>query len=217
MQKAIIKLTWIVSYFIIWPITRLVWPIKIVVSKSAAKIKGPVIIISNHKSFLDPWIIASAIPFKIFLKILPIRILGGREYGSFFLTFLDKLKIIPLIYYIYGVIDIRKEWSFEEKTQPLIDAANHCQSVFIFPEGGLHQDDGLGLFKRGVSYIYAQSGVSILPCSVNFNQQFHCTVHIGPPTAIPEKIITPENRPNSFYQKSCRYLKEKVRRMYRML
>ena len=47
MQKVIVKITWIATYLIVRFTIKVIWPIKIVVSKSLAKITGPVIIISN--------------------------------------------------------------------------------------------------------------------------------------------------------------------------
>ncbi|MCX6713467.1 MAG: lysophospholipid acyltransferase family protein [Candidatus Vogelbacteria bacterium] len=216
MQTIIVNIVWIVSYFITWPITRLIWPVKMTVDKSVTKLKGPIIIISNHKSVFDPWLVPGAIPFRVFIKLLPIRILATKDYSDPTCVWLEKFKLISLAHYLYGAISITKSLSFEEKTDPVVNAIKKGQSVIIFPEGGLNKEKTIGNFRRGVPYIYARTHALILPCSVNFTKA-GTVVNVGHPLRISESIITAEDTPGSFYDNSCIFLRDAVVRLFKKI
>jgi len=213
-QTIITDIVWIITYFLVWPIIHWIKPVKITTDQKVYDLKKPIVIMANHKSIFDPWIISTSLPFKTFCKLLPIRILGTKDYSDPFLKLVGKFGIVSFIYYIYGVIGIRKAWTFEEKTEPLVQAIKHKQSAFIFPEGGLNKDEMIGNFRRGVPYIYAHTGVSILPCSIHFKRGRKTDVNIGAPITIPHKIIDEEDKAGSFYENSCLYLKKKVEQLY---
>lgn len=215
MQTLIINLNWIFTYAIV-QIAGLFKPVITTVDKNAYGIKKPFVIMSNHKTIFDPWIIAGHIPFRTFLRLLPIRILGTKTYTDRTCIALEKFKVISFIHYIYGVIGIKKEMSFEEKTDPLVDAIKRGQTVFLFPEGGLNKEKGVGNFRRGVPYIYARTHVPILPCSINFTKAGR-VVNFGHPIHIPESIVLAEDTPGSFYDNSCIFLRDAVVRLFKKI
>lgn len=221
MRDLLVKTAWIITYFICWPITRIIRPVKISVDESLFDFeKKPAIFISNHKSPFDAWLLSSALPFRVFLKMLPIRILGKLDgYKDPFTKTLSRLGIIRLIYYIYGVVGIKSDWSFEEKTDPLVDALNHGDTVMIFPEGYLNKKKGISMFRRGVAYLYSKTTAAIIPAAINFDKipdhTEACRVAIGHETRIPKAKISRESYNDSLYQESCEFLRRKVMSLYR--
>ena len=215
-----VKLTWILTYFIYFPITRIIQHVKITIDDSFLdydfRPDRPLVIISNHKSVFDPWLISSVIPFKTFLKILPIRIMGSVTFVDRIAHFFDKIGLVKIIYFFYGVVPFEKEWTFEQKLAPLIDCLKQGERVMIFPEGGLNRAVGLKPFRRGLIYLSKELEMDILPIAINPKKENgkRLNVIVGAPFKIPAEVLASENPSDEFYTKSCEFVKGKVEELY---
>lgn len=215
-----VKLVWTLSYFIYFPITRLFQRVKITIDDSFFdydfRPDRPLIIISNHKTVLDPWLVNNSIPFKTLLKILPIRIMGSVTFTDQIASFFNKVGLVKIAYFLYGVVPFKKEWTFEQKLSPLIECLERGESVMIFPEGRLNRSDGLKPFRRGLIYLYKKTGSDILPIAVNPKRENgkRLNVIIGAPFKIPAEVLASEDPNDEFYTKSCEFAKGKVEELY---
>lgn len=223
MNDFIVKIVWIITYFICWPITHVIRPTRISIAQETlnfnSKKKKPLIIVANHKSMFDPWLLSSVIPFKLFIKILPIRILGSLEFKDPIVAFLNKIGLVKFIYRIYGVAGIKPDSNFQEKLEPLVNSLKHDESVLIFPEGHFEKEKDIGDFKRGVVYLYKETLANILPTSINLNYSYHghraTSINIGRPIKIPKKLIAEEEASDPSFKKSREFLRRKVLWLYR--
>ena len=116
------------------------------------EITAPCILISNHKSALDPLVIAYPCPYEI-------RFLGKRELeGSAFTRWLmNGLHMIPVS---------RKETDLAAMracSKALRDGA----VLGIFPEGTRHLDSLMETVESGVSLLALRSGVPLRPVYID--------------------------------------------------
>lgn len=164
-------IVWIFCYFSSSIFLRFFLSIKIYYKdKNFKNLKKPIIVVSNHKSPFDPWVLSVAMPFRQHLKISPVRPFARKDFPNkkSFLGALSFLGILSFLYYIYNVITIPDVDSFEGKTQPLLDALNNKNSILMFPEGKMILKEDVGEFKKGVVYLQEKTGVPILPCAVRY-------------------------------------------------
>jgi len=181
-RTAFHKTVWIITYILVWPIIRIFYKIEIDFDKSIDTLKRPLILVSNHKTPFDAWILAGAIPFNLFVKILPIYIMGSRKFASGGLNVLGKMGIVSLVYGTYGVISLPFTKEKQEKLRPFYKILERGESVLIFPEGKLIRTDSIGDFKEGAAMLHMHTGVPILISSIRFSRtgfRKTCKVHFG--------------------------------------
>lgn len=82
-----------------------------------------IIIISNHISAIDPFLIAPLMPWKVKQEIFPITLLGKNDLFSNALkdTVMRSLGCIP----VYGYSNMKKA----------VECLSSCGIILIFPEG----------------------------------------------------------------------------------
>jgi glycerol-3-phosphate dehydrogenase (NAD(P)+) len=113
---------------------------------------GPVILASNHRSFLDPFVVG------ICLK-RPIYFVAKKELFDKRLTgwFLNCLGAFP----------IRRGESDEESMETAKQVLQRGDALVIFPEGTRHREGSLGKAKRGVGRLALETGAPVVPVAVH--------------------------------------------------
>ena len=112
-------------------------------SDSIRKLRKGSLLIANHQSILDPFIILAYLPFRNFLKLIPIREPTCHRYAA----------KIPFLSFVGGY-DIGS--SSREKMESLFKTRQFLtdkRSVMIFPEGRICDRDKDLEFKKGVSFL----------------------------------------------------------------
>ncbi|MEK7091879.1 MAG: lysophospholipid acyltransferase family protein, partial [Patescibacteria group bacterium] len=188
------KSVWIITYFFCRFFIRPFYKFKIQIHPDLdLDMKAPVLIIANHRSMLDPWIISGSLPFDTFRQLLPIRMLGSKIYHDPFLKFINRIGIIPFVYFLYNVIPVDGE-TFEEKISGPVRALEAGQSVFMFPEGkiNLKSETVIAEFKKGAVAIERETHVPILPVFVYYKKnptgfRTKCVVKFDKLTTLPER------------------------------
>lgn len=103
------------------------------------------IVVANHESFLDPFVIAAAVPKKI-------HCLSSR-----FLYRLPWLK---------WVLERLETLSTGSSSEIAIDYLMKDKIVGLFPEGGCSRDGKLREFRRGAALLAIKTGRPIVPCAI---------------------------------------------------
>jgi glycerol-3-phosphate dehydrogenase (NAD(P)+) len=113
---------------------------------------GPVILASNHRSFLDPFVVG------ICLK-RPIYFVAKKELFDKRLTgwFLNCLGAFP----------IRRGESDEESMETAKRVLERGDALVIFPEGTRIREGSLGKAKRGVGRLALETGAPVVPVAVH--------------------------------------------------
>lgn len=117
--------------------------------------RGPILIVPNHVSFLDPILVAFAADRPLrFLMYRPIY----ETYG--FQWLFRSLGAIPI--------------STKDPKDVIENSLNRAraalaagESVVIFPEGQVTRDGNFGIFRRGFERIAAGLGVPVVPARVD--------------------------------------------------
>jgi 1-acyl-sn-glycerol-3-phosphate acyltransferase len=112
---------------------------------------GPVLILSNHQSFLDPLSLGVAVPR--YLTFLTRETLHKNRLLSWFMKSL-------------GSIPIDHRGFSREGLQQTLDALAGGACIGVFPEGERTHDGSLDSFKPGVSLLIKRSRAQIVPAGI---------------------------------------------------
>ncbi len=140
---------------IAWLLVSMVYRVKY---KGLEKIpaEGPVVLVCNHVSFVDPAIIMGRVR-------RPSRfVMYHKIYNTFGMRFLFKAaKTIPIA--SAKEDPEMMEAAFASVREALADGDVVC----IFPEGGLTPDGQIGQFKKGIERIINETPVPVVPMALN--------------------------------------------------
>src|SRR5262249_34040197 len=112
---------------------------------------GPLILVSNHSSFLDPWFIGMAFPRLVRYLIDSDWYAASPAYRALFRSF--------------GTIPVRSKRP-EETVVAVCQSLDREEAVGIFPEGSVSPDGRLRRFRTGILHIAARSGAPVLPLGI---------------------------------------------------
>ncbi|MFC1658743.1 lysophospholipid acyltransferase family protein [Candidatus Omnitrophota bacterium] len=107
--------------------------------------KNNFIVVSNHASFLDSFVIAAAIPNKIYC------ISSRYLYKIAWLRWaLRRLEALPT----------------GGSSKKAVDYLLNNKIVGLFPEGGCSRDGKLRRFRKGAALLALKTGRPIVPCAI---------------------------------------------------
>jgi len=113
--------------------------------------KGPLIIVCNHQSIIDPLVLLTFLPYRItFLAA----------------AYLFKIPLVGLILRAAGAMPIHSAKGDFKSLKESIKLLEKGGVLGIFPEGGVSLDGKLRPFMSGASYIALKSGTAILPVAL---------------------------------------------------
>jgi 1-acyl-sn-glycerol-3-phosphate acyltransferase len=112
---------------------------------------GPVILAANHRSFLDPFVIATCLR-------RPIYFVAKRE--------LFEKRLLAWLLNCLGAFPVRRGESDEETVKTALALLARGEAVLIFPEGTRVRTGSLGRPKRGVGRLALESGAPVVPVAV---------------------------------------------------
>ena len=142
-------------FIVLWFPVRLIFHFflhyKVESKEDLSSLKGPLIIASNHTSFLDPFLIGAAFP--IFSQIYPIRYATWYRYYYIFWPFIN----------LFGAFPVRKKIGLEKTLRRGIRILEKGGVVGIFPEGKRRHLGRPRKPRRGVAFLAAKTNSPILP------------------------------------------------------
>lgn len=103
------------------------------------------IVVANHSSFLDPFVIEAAIPKKIHCLVL-----RGLYHNLGLRWFLKLKEAVPI----------------GKSSEKAIDLLSKNEVVGLFPEGRRSPDGKLREFRRGAALLALKTGRPIVPCAI---------------------------------------------------
>ncbi|HWI20410.1 MAG TPA: AMP-binding protein, partial [Vicinamibacterales bacterium] len=116
---------------------------------------GPYIICPNHQSYLDPFLMCSALPFSIYKQLFYV---GAVEYFSTPLTawFARQINLVPV--------------DADSNLIPAMQAGafglKHGKVLVLFPEGERSIDGTVKRFKKGAPILAQHLHVPIVPVAI---------------------------------------------------
>ena len=118
-----------------------------------AKVKGGLIVAANHRSFLDPFVVAVCLPWRRPMNFVAKMELFEKRWQAWLLSRL-------------GAFPIRRGESDEEAMRTARLVVERGGTICIFPEGTRIRTGSLGTPKRGVGRLALQTGAPVLPTAV---------------------------------------------------
>lgn len=172
------------------------------------KLKGPLIVASNHICWADPFLIGVSFPFRA--KVFPIRYACWWKY--FYFPF-----IFPFAW-VFGSFPVRKGIGLERTLKTAVKILEKKGVVGIFPEGR-RQRKGASKPKRGAAFLAMETGAKILPVKIEGNtnmsfwkcllRRYKVKIKFGKTFRLPSKKI------NSIedYNKPANFIMERIREL----
>jgi 1-acyl-sn-glycerol-3-phosphate acyltransferase len=114
---------------------------------------GPRVLVSNHQSYLDGFLLTAALPprfgyvVKRELERNPVTSFLLRRLGAVFVERFDPAQ-------------------GEGETRKVLDAVRAGDSVVVFSEGTFHRAPGLLPFRLGAFAVAAEAGVPVVPVTI---------------------------------------------------
>jgi glycerol-3-phosphate dehydrogenase (NAD(P)+) len=118
-----------------------------------ARVKGGLIVASNHRSFLDPFAVGGCLPWRRPMNYVAKVELFRNPLQAWFLSRL-------------GAFPIRRGESDEESMETARQIVERGGAVCIFPEGTRIRRGTLGNPRRGVGRLALQTGAPLIPTAV---------------------------------------------------
>jgi glycerol-3-phosphate dehydrogenase (NAD(P)+) len=129
------------------------------IGREHARVRGPLIVAANHRSFLDPFVIAASLPWRRPLHyVAKVELFEKRWQG----WLLNRLGAYP----------VRRGQSDEETLVTSRGVLEREGAICIFPEGTRIRSGSLGRPKRGFGRLALETGAAVLPVAV------HGTEHV---------------------------------------
>jgi len=147
-----------------------------------AKIKGGTIVAANHRSFLDPFVIGTCLPWGKPMNYVAKVELFEKRWQGFILCRV-------------GAFPIRRGEADEAAIETAETVLARGGTICIFPEGTRHRKGSLGTPKRGVGRLALRSGAQVLPVAVSGSENVRRGFKIRP-----RKVNIRMGRPMSFPQ-----------------
>jgi 1-acyl-sn-glycerol-3-phosphate acyltransferase len=113
---------------------------------------GAVILASNHRSFLDPFVVGICLN-------RPVYFVAKKEL-------FDK-RLVGWFLNALGAFPIRRGESDEESVETAKQILARGDALVIFPEGTRIREGSLGRAKRGVGRLALESGAPVVPVAVH--------------------------------------------------
>ena len=144
---------------LVWPLLLLLYPI--VVEGLEHLPKEPVVLCANHSHWVDPVLVAFALPKGYLMRIMAKKQLFEKPLVA---------KVLKKV----GAFPVDRGHSDIGAVKTSIRALKDGESLLIFPEGTRVEEPGAADPKGGAAMIAIRSGVQMLPVYIGTGKKpFH--------------------------------------------
>jgi long-chain acyl-CoA synthetase len=117
---------------------------------------GAFLICPNHQSYIDPFIVAGVLPYRVFRDLFFV---GATEYfeNAFTRWFARLNRVVP----------VDPDASLVPAMQAGAFGLRHGKILMLFPEGERSIDGTVRTFKKGAAILATEAGVPIVPVALD--------------------------------------------------
>ncbi|HEV2113447.1 MAG TPA: AMP-binding protein [Terriglobales bacterium] len=211
--------TWmrtLVYYLAVWPATMLLAKPGVSGRENLRGVKGPMLMISNHATYIDVGFILAALPVRLRAQLATA--MGGEMLFAmrrppremFFLRrWLERLNY-ALVVALFNVFPLPQRSGFRDSFAFAGSLVDRGYSVLVFPEGARTPDGKLHAFRGGIGLLASRLSVPVLPVKIEGLYEVKGK-HLVPPGKIKVRIGAPVSfPPNSDPDQITRELEARV-------
>jgi long-chain acyl-CoA synthetase len=168
-------ITWIrtfIYYLLVWPATWILLLPKIRGREHLRGAVGPVLVISNHITYIDIGLILAALPAQFRHRLATA--MGGEvllamhrppaDVGSL-RRWIDRVSYY-LVVALFNVFPLPQRSDFRESFSFAGELADRGWSVLVFPEGRRTPDGKMHDFRAGSGLLAIRLGIPVLPMKI---------------------------------------------------
>lgn len=134
-----------------WTVTKALGCVQHVNVPRAEDLRGGMLFVANHQSFLDPMLVGQAVP---------------RSMSYLARSTLFEVPVFGSIIRGVHAHPVKRGAADAQALKTVIRLLRGGESVLMFPEGTRTHDGSLGAFKSGAAAIAIRCGVPVLPVAI---------------------------------------------------
>jgi long-chain acyl-CoA synthetase len=209
-----------VYYALAWPATYILAAPRIRGRENLRGLQGPVLVISNHVTYLDIAWILPALPARFRNRLATA--MGGERLArmrrpssslSLFERFMEHLRYF-LAVILFNVFPLPQQSGFLRSFAFAGNLADRRWNVLVFPEGKTTEDGNMMPFRSGIGLLAKQLNIPVVPIYLDglfdlkqkrqrLTRPGHVRVTIGAPVR-----FSPGQDPNEITQELERRIRE---------
>ncbi len=163
----------IVYHLLTWPATMLLAKPRVIGRERLEGVRGPLLIVCNHVTYIDIGFILAALPIGLRTK-LAVAMQG---------ELLNAMRVPPrewslprrwwqqlgywLVTALFNVFPLPQKSGFRQSFAFAGEAADRGYSVVVFPEGGRTNTGDLGEFRAGIGLLSERLNLPIIPMRID--------------------------------------------------
>jgi long-chain acyl-CoA synthetase len=158
-----------VYYSLVWPATYILAAPRIRGRENLRGLAGPVLVVSNHVTYVDIGWILAALPAKFRHRLATamraeriVTMLEPPLEMNLWERFSERISYF-LVFALFNVFPLPRESGFRRSFAFAGDLADRLWSSLIFPEGMTTPDGQLHPFRAGIGLLAKQLGLPVVP------------------------------------------------------
>ncbi|HET9742601.1 MAG TPA: AMP-binding protein [Terriglobales bacterium] len=168
-------ITWIrtvIYYLLTWPATRIMARPEVIGREHLDNLKGPVLFVSNHVTYIDPGPLMFAMPRRV-RHSLAIAMQGEMlaqmrnppKSMNVFRRAVEQLSYW-LVTALFDVFPLPQRSGFRDSFAFAGESVDHGYNVLIFAEGRRTTDGTMSPFRAGIGILAQQLRIPIVPMKI---------------------------------------------------
>jgi len=158
-----------IYYALAWPATYLLAAPRIRGRENLRGLQGPVLVVSNHVTYLDIAWILPALPARFRNRLATA--MGGERLArmrrpsgnlNLYERFMERLRYF-LAVSLFNVFPLPQQSGFLRSFAFAGDLADRGWNVLVFPEGKTTDDGNMSPFRSGIGLLAKQLNISVVP------------------------------------------------------
>jgi len=169
-------MTWIrpmIYYLLAWPATLLLGYPRVKGREHLGGGRSPVLVVSNHITFLDAGLILAALPARLRHRLAVSmegeRLQVMRRPPAEWNIFRRRLYQVAyaLVVGLFNVFPLPQQSGFRESFQFAGELVDRGYSVVVFPEGARTKDGRMAAFQAGIGLLATNLRIPIVPLRID--------------------------------------------------
>lgn len=150
------------TYFMFFIPLRVLFRSRVSLSHNLHNLSRGSLLVANHQSIADPFIVMGRLPFSVFVKLLPVRFPTTHAYM--------ELPVVGQALRFWGCYDVGATPRLRMCTLlKTCDLLRSRKTVFLFPEGTIAESQ-MNEFNQGIEFFIRETSSVIFVRMDGFNE-----------------------------------------------